>query len=199
LSAATLEIRHHPRFRLLVESRPPAMSWTPADAGGPGQPMLPGPPTGIPDVAGVARLLVTPPGTPGWDPALRDPGDWAALLAVALLQTLQGQRPVGQLERWLDPEVLGAVGFLARTRARAAHRPAAPERPGPTARAAPKAAVRSVRVQCPTSRTAEVSVHLSLGRRSLAMALRLDAYGDRWLCTALELGPRPDAPSASVG
>jgi hypothetical protein len=184
MPAATLTSRLRPRFRLQVESRPPAASWRPAVAGRPGQPMLPGAPGGAPETAEVRRLLVTPPGAPAWEPQLRDPREWAAVLAVAVLQALHGQRPVQQLERWLDSDVLGAVGFAVRSRARDAGRGEH------EVRAAPQAAVRSVRVQCPTSRAAEVSVHLHLGRRSLAMALRLEAYGDRWLCTALELGPR---------
>jgi hypothetical protein len=35
---------------------------------------------------------------------------------------------------------------------------------------------------------AEVSAHVVIGKRSAAMAFRLEALGDRWLCTALELG-----------
>jgi hypothetical protein len=52
------------------------------------------------------------------------------------------------------------------------------------------AAVRSVRVQHPDPGVAEVAAHVAIGRRSAAMAFRLEALGDRWLCTALELGAR---------
>jgi Family of unknown function (DUF6459) len=51
-------------------------------------------------------------------------------------------------------------------------------------------AVRSVRVQHPDPEVAEVAAHVAMARRSAAMALRLEALGDRWLCTALELGAR---------
>jgi hypothetical protein len=163
-------------------------------------------PTGQPEIAGVGQVLVSPPGAPPLDPTVRDPREWAAVLAVALVQTLHGLRPVSQLERWLDPEVLAAVGFTARRRARADLRPPTPGRggarsarqesgrsaPQANVRGAPLPSVRSVRVQCPAPAVAEVAVHLLLGRRSLAMALRLQAYGDRWLCTALELGPREE-------
>jgi hypothetical protein len=50
-------------------------------------------------------------------------------------------------------------------------------------------ALRSVRVQHPGPDVAEVSAHVAIGKRSAAMAFRLEALGDRWLCTALELGP----------
>jgi hypothetical protein len=52
-------------------------------------------------------------------------------------------------------------------------------------------ALRSVHVQHPDPDVAEVSAHVVMGRRSAAMAFRLEALGDRWLCTALELGSAP--------
>jgi hypothetical protein len=55
-------------------------------------------------------------------------------------------------------------------------------------------ALRSVRVQHPGPEIAEVSAHVAIGKRSVAMAFRLEALGDRWLCTALELGA-PGNPS----
>ena len=51
-------------------------------------------------------------------------------------------------------------------------------------------ALRSIRIQHPDPEVAEVSAHLIIGKRSAAMAFRLEAWGDRWLCTALELGAR---------
>jgi hypothetical protein len=56
-------------------------------------------------------------------------------------------------------------------------------------RVAVHTALRSLRVQHPGPEVAEVSAHVSIGKRSAAMAFRLEALGDRWLCTALELGP----------
>ena len=36
----------------------------------------------------------------------------------------------------------------------------------------------------------EVAAHFKLGRRSIALAFRLEEFYGRWLCTAVELGPR---------
>jgi hypothetical protein len=57
-------------------------------------------------------------------------------------------------------------------------------------RIAESTALRSIRVQHPDPEVAEVAAHLIIGKRSAAMAFRLEALGDRWLCTALELGAR---------
>ena len=48
--------------------------------------------------------------------------------------------------------------------------------------------VRSVHVFQPTPQSAEVSVHVRHGRRSRAIAARLELEGGRWQCTALQLG-----------
>ena len=61
-------------------------------------------------------------------------------------------------------------------------------------------ALRSVRIQHPDPEVAEVSAHAVIGRQSAALAFRLEALGDRWLCTALELGIRMErgyAPATS--
>jgi hypothetical protein len=50
--------------------------------------------------------------------------------------------------------------------------------------------VRSVRVQHPDAEIAEVSAHLLVGTSHTAAALRLEAVGNRWLCTAFELDLR---------
>ena len=107
-----------------------------------------------------------------------------------MVQTLTGRRAVGQLERWLSEPVLAEVAYLARTRARTGNPGAGP---GLTA------TVVSVRVQLPRPTVAEVAVHLRVGPRSQAMALRLEALGDRWLCTALERGPAPPAAGGDPG
>jgi len=88
----------------------------------------------------------------------------------------------GQLNRWVVDEVLVAIGMYQR-RSLALHGPIAI----PTA-------VRSVRVQHPDPEVAEVAVHVAIGKRSAAIAFRLEAMGDRWLCTVLELGTRWSRP-----
>jgi hypothetical protein len=111
-------------------------------------------------------------------PGLPDAREWSTTLTLALIQALLGQRPVAQLNRWVVDEVLAAISMYQR-RSLTLH-----------GRIAIPAAVRSVRVQHPDPGAAEVAAHVAIGKRSAAMAYRLDALGDRWLCTALELGAR---------
>ena len=75
-------------------------------------------------------------------------------------------------------------------------------------RIALRTALRSVRVQHPGPEVAEVSAHVAIGKQSAAMAFRLEALGDRWLCTAMELAhpqglkgliPRAEGRSRGVG
>ena len=177
-------------IRTLRDSRPAPARWRPLPPGASDQPTLlgidaPEPPP--PDPTGVRRRLVATPGLGGPPAGLRDPREWAGVLSIAIVQSLHGRRPLAQLERWLDDDVLTAVRFAARSRER---RRADGLRPGPAGPPTAPPAVRSVRLQCPVPAVAEVAVHLGLGRRSAAIALRLEARYDRWLCTALELGPR---------
>ena len=82
------------------------------------------PTTGAPDVA------VSGAG-PGVDPAvtldddapvpvdmgaLPDPRTWAALLAQAVVEVLAGRRPVGQVVRWVDPEIVDRLRASAPAR-----------------------------------------------------------------------------------
>ncbi len=96
---------------------------------------------------------------------------WGATLALAVFETLHGRRPVGQLTRWVDDRVQAAIAFHRR-------------RAGSTLSGRP-ASLHSVRVQYPRPDAAEVCAHLAVSGRSFALALRLDIWGDRWLCTAL--------------
>jgi hypothetical protein len=43
-------------------------------------------------------------------------------------------------------------------------------------------------VQYPRPDAAEVGAHLVLNGRSYALALRLEIWGEHWLCTAVEFG-----------
>jgi Family of unknown function (DUF6459) len=106
------------------------------------------------------------------------------MLALAIVQALLGQRPIAQLNRWIADEVLAAISMQQRRNLREHGRLALPT------------AVRSVRVQHPDPAVAEVAAHVVIGKRSRAIAFRLEALGDRWLCTALELGARIAATSA---
>jgi hypothetical protein len=116
---------------------------------------------------------------------LPDAQEWSARLALAVIQTLLGQRPVAQLNRWMVEEVLAAISMSQRRNLKV------------RGRIAVHTALLSVRVQYPGPEVAEVSAHVAIDKRSAAMAFRLEALGDRWLCTALELGPTAGVRGAS--
>ena len=181
----------------LIESRPPGVTWS-----RPSPPQSNQPPLDFTDSAldhvdtaalserGVRVSMVKARWAARQRAGLPDAQEWSTALALALIQTLLGQRPVAQLNRWVAEEVLVAISFYQR-RSLLMH-----------GRLAVPTALRSVRVQHPDPEAAEVSTHVVIGRRSAAMAFRLEALGDRWLCTALELGTRSDrshAPAKSRG
>jgi hypothetical protein len=159
----------------LVESRPAAQRWCAAvtPPAPPSQPTLDLRPAADPVVLASPADVEdrTAPGLP-------DARAWSVALAVTLLEVVTARRPSSQLSRWLAEDVLDGLGGRL---------------PGRRGLAVPPApvALQSVRVQYPRTGVAEVSVHARIGDRSVAMALRLEARGTRWLCTALELGPLP--------
>jgi Family of unknown function (DUF6459) len=169
----------------LIESRPPSLTWA-----RPSQQQSNQPPLDLidhefdhaDDTAANHRGVRVSTVKARWAarprPGLPDAQEWSTTLALAVIQALVGQRPVSQLNRWVVDEVLVAISMYQR-RSLALH-----------GRIAIPAAVRSVRVQHPDPGVAEVAAHVAIGRRSAAMAFRLEALGDRWLCTALELGAR---------
>jgi hypothetical protein len=163
-------------YRPGIETRPPAQSWRPllAVPADPLQPMLDL--EGASDVQASARgvtWMATPPAD------LPDAVAWSAKLAQLLVETLQGLRPIGQLNRWVDERVLAAITIHRRQR-RTNRTQARPTRP---------AVLRSVHVQFPAELVAEVAAHLVLNGRSIALAFRLEAFYGRWLGTAVEFGP----------
>jgi Family of unknown function (DUF6459) len=169
----------------LIESRPPSLTWSRPAPLPPNQPPLDLTDQEVNDAAvaaldnrGVRVSLVKAGWAAEQRPGLPDAREWSTTLAFGLIQALLGQRPVAQLNRWVVDEVLVAISMYQR-RSLALH-----------GRIAIPSAVRSVRVQHPNPGVAEVAAHVAIGKRSVAMAFRLEALGDRWLCTALELGAR---------
>jgi Family of unknown function (DUF6459) len=169
----------------LIESRPPSLTWSRSSPPQPNQPPLDltgqdanDAAVAVLDHQGVRVSLVTAGWTATQRPGLPDAQEWSTTLALAVIQALLGQRPVSQLNRWVVDEVLAGISIYQR-RSLALH-----------GRIVIPAAVRSVRVQHPDPGVAEVAAHVVIGKRSAAMAFRLEALGDRWLCTALELGAR---------
>jgi hypothetical protein len=102
---------------------------------------------------------------------LPDPRRWAALLAQAVVEVLAGRRPVGQVVRWVDPEIVERLRASALVH-------------GQTGR---PVLVRRVRVSTQMDGTVEAAVVVDDGTRCRALALRLEALSRRWRCTALDL------------
>ena len=116
--------------------------------------------------------LADPPGLPA-------PAPWVARLAPAILEVVAGERPAGQLQRWVTAEIRET---LARRGAAALRHPAGKGRPPQCRR------VRSVRVTEPAPGVIEASAVVIGGVRARAVALRLEVVRGRWLATAVELG-----------
>lgn len=136
-------------------------------------------PGGLPAVPPATRhlRLVTPATREASD--LPAPGPWVARLAPAILEVAAGERPPGQLMRWVSRE---HYVTLCRRHAAALHHPVGKDRP-PQCRK-----VRSVRI-CPIAPgIVEASAVIQGATRARAVALRLEAVRGRWLATAVELG-----------
>jgi hypothetical protein len=170
-------------YRPAIESRPPAQTWQPrlVPLASSSQPML--------DLDGGSTVHTSVLDS-GWmatpRPELPDATAWSTMLAQLLIETLQGLRPIGQLNRWVDERVLAAITIHRRQRlgSRPERRPTRP------------ALLHSVRLQFPVETAVEVAAHLMLNRRSIALAFRLEEFYGRWLCTAVELGPTHQAQLA---
>ncbi len=110
---------------------------------------------------------------------LPDAVSWSHTLAPAVLQAMLGQRPAAQLNRWLGESVSAEVIRRQRQRLVGEERVTLGVR------------VRSLRLAHPQCEAAEGAAVLLVGRRPVAVAFRLEARGQRWLCTAYELGRQP--------
>ena len=162
-----------PSVRWLIESRPPSLTWS--------RPTLPPsnqPPLDLSDHE-IDRAEITRLNDRGvrvstvrarWAArprrGLPDAQQWSGALALAVIQTLLGQRSV------LSAQPLGGRG---RPCTRSACISGAAFRVN--GRIAVPAALRSVRIQHPDPEVAEVSAHVVVGKRSAAMAFRLEALG----------------------
>jgi len=105
---------------------------------------------------------------------------FATRFAHALVEVASGDRSPQQLLRWTSERV---YDDLTR-RARELHRATPSDRR--VRRIRPQ--VRSVRVFRPTSTSAEVCIHVRHGRRSQAVAARIDQVDGRWCCTSVQFG-----------
>ncbi|HEY9293163.1 MAG TPA: Rv3235 family protein [Microlunatus sp.] len=140
-----------------------------------------GPLTGRgPDTEPVRVLRFGDSWAPRLPPGLPDPGDWCVRLGAALLETVQGLRPVTQLNRWLDPIAL--ADLTVHIRRRPAMRPV----------------LHSVHVSRAEAEVVEAvtvfgwsPAHSARAGASstAALAFRLEARGRRWMCTRLDTRP----------
>ena len=89
-------------------------------------------------------------------------------LAHMIAESLDGRRPLNQLEAWFDPESVTIL--LARHLFQ------------------PRVRVASVRVQAVTTTTAEVSVRLTTPERDHAAAMRVTCVDQRCYGTGLVMG-----------
>jgi len=137
---------------------------------------------GVPAVPPVPSALhLVGAGGTDLDPDLPDPGPWAARLARAIAEVSIGERPPGQLTRWVARDELAR---LTRRAAAIARHPSSRAQRGVSR----LRIVRAVRV-CPVAPgIVETSAVLVGGDRAQAIAIRLEAVADRWLATAVQLG-----------
>lgn len=105
---------------------------------------------------------------------------WAGSFVQAVVEVVEGDRPLSQLVRWTNRRVYGEVSERQRTMS---------EHSQPTRTRGPRRAqVATMRIYRPAPDVAEVSARVSVGIRSRAIAARLDLIRDRWMCTAIEFG-----------
>ena len=110
-----------PSVQWLIESRPPGLTWSRPSPSQPNQPPL-DLTDHEPDVAevaapndrGVRVSMVKARWSAKQRPGLPDAGEWSTTLALALTQSLLGQRSVAQLNRWVVDDVLVAIGVYQR-------------------------------------------------------------------------------------
>jgi hypothetical protein len=113
----------------------------------------------------------------------RELESWSRRYAQAVVEIVNGDRPVSQLVRWTSPRVHEELNRRAQIVARAGVHQAGL---GRGRRLVVRPAVQNVRTCFISPGVAEVSVHVRYGERSRAIAARFERTQDRWICTALE-------------
>lgn len=144
----------------------------------PGVPAIPPVPTHLHLVGAPEPAVETATEQPS---ALPPAGLWTARLARAIAEVAHGERPASQLTSHVAKDQLLRLSM----RGSAVQRhPSNRDRRGSTR----LRQVRGVRI-CPVAPgIVEASAVLVGGPRAQAIALRLEAVGDQWLATAVELG-----------
>lgn len=108
---------------------------------------------------------------------------WSRRYAQAVVEIVNGDRPVSQLVRWTAPRVHEELTRRAQIVARAGVHQAGL---GRGRRPVVRPAVHNVRTCFISPGIAEVSVHIRYGQRSRALAARFEHQHQKWVCTALE-------------
>lgn len=104
-------------------------------------------------------------------------------LVQAIMEALNGARPLQQLSRWMDPELFSSLQ-LRRALVQEAQEHFGRGRPSPYA----DAQVQSVHAQCPVSQIVEATAVVRCRKRTRAVAIRMEARRTSWIVTALEIG-----------
>ena len=134
----------------------------------------------VPTVPADLRMVAADP-APSDDPDLPDPRTWAAKLARAIAEVAVGERPPGQLTRWVARDELAR---LARRGQQVQRHPSARAQRG----VARLRSVRAIRA-CPVAPgIVEASAVIVGGESAHAIAFRLEAVAGRWLATVVEVG-----------
>jgi hypothetical protein len=107
---------------------------------------------------------------------------WAARLTLALVETLTGDRPPGQLVRWVSLDVMTDLHALLRNPAQSLRHQQAPGRDVRVRRS--PVTLRSMRWTEPSDGVAEVAAVITGPPRPVVVALRLEGLDGRWLCVA---------------
>jgi hypothetical protein len=111
--------------------------------------------------------------------AIPPPHDWAGRFLQAVLEVVSNERSITQLVRWTAPAVYGRIEQAQRHVA-SAQRDSAARRI--------RHHVVTVHVHQVNGAAAEVAARVVGGRRSRALAARLEFERERWTCTALDFG-----------
>ncbi|MBK9737974.1 MAG: hypothetical protein IPO93_00295 [Actinobacteria bacterium] len=155
------------RARPAAEQLPLELEWE----------VAPGVPA-VPPVPPALRLVTDEPDIGLAD--LPDPRLWAARLARAVAEVSVGERPPGQLTRWVSRYELAK---LTRRAAHISRHPSARAQQ----RVARKRVVKAVRTCEVAPGIVETSAVLVGTDRAQAIAIRLEATAGRWLATAIEM------------
>lgn len=108
---------------------------------------------------------------------LPDPSVWGRAIALATVEILSGMRNMFQLQRWVSPEIFGALR----------RRIALNERINGDAKPTPSPIAQSSRTCLVTDSIAETTHVIAVGARSRGVCVRLEATRSQWIVTAIEI------------